>query len=65
MTDERGYFYLPNHLKSELGLRKGSKKGIPFVVDANCVLLIRHGATVEDILKGLDLLKEKVKLRKE
>lgn len=59
--DERGYAYIPKIVRKEIGLK--GKGEIPFYVDANCVLLVRKDATKEEILKGLDLLKDDLKLR--
>lgn len=64
MNDSRGYTYLPRMLRDELGLDK-VKAGdqVPFFLDAYCVLLVRKDATPEDVLKGLDILKQDLKLR--
>jgi len=59
--DQRGYGYIPKIVRKELAL-EGSGK-IPFYLDANCVLLVRAGATKEEILKGLDVLKSDIALR--
>ncbi|HML01928.1 MAG TPA: hypothetical protein VK487_01000 [Candidatus Bathyarchaeia archaeon] len=61
LHDERGYAYIPKILRKELGLE--GKGEIPFYLDANCVLLVREGATKKDVLKGLDVLKDDLKLR--
>ena len=59
--DPRGYAYIPKIVRKEVGI-KGKGK-IPFYVDANVVLLVREDATKEDIIKGLEILKEDLKLR--
>ena len=64
ITDRRGYAYLPDSVKDELGIPKGEKPTIPYFLDANCVLLIRKDAKIEDIIKGLEILKQDLKLRK-
>jgi len=61
VNDSRGYGYLPKVVRKEVGLEGKGK--IPFFLDANVVLLIRKGATREDVMKGLDILKEDLKLR--
>jgi len=59
--DKRGYAYIPKMIRDELGIE--GKDDIPFVVDANCVLLVRKGATLDSILKGLEILKKDLELR--
>jgi len=59
--DERGYAYIPKIVRMEIGLEGKGK--IPFYVDANVVLLVREKATRDDIIKGLDILKEDLQLR--
>jgi len=59
--DPRGYCYIPKIVRKEVGTE--GKGRIPFLIDANCVLLVRKGSKVEQILKGLDILKEDLKLR--
>ena len=59
--DDRGYAYIPKIVRKEIGLEGRGK--IPFYVDANVVLLVRCSATREDIVKGLDILKEDLQLR--
>lgn len=59
--DPRGYGFIPQMVRKELGIEGKGK--IPFFINANTVLLVRKGATRDDILKGLDILKEDFKLR--
>ncbi len=59
--DKRGYGYIPKIVRKEVGL-KGIGK-ISYYLDANCVLLVRHGATKEEIMDGLDVLKRDIDLR--
>jgi len=61
--DERGYAYIPDLIRSEVGVE--GKGGIPYFINANTVLLVRKGASLESILKSLDVLKEDLKLRAE
>jgi len=61
VLDERGYAYIPKLLQNELGVK--GKCTIPFYINANTILLIREGASKEDILRGIDLLKEDLALR--
>jgi len=61
ILDNQGRTYIPKHLQAELGIQ--GKDIVPYFVDANCVLLIRKGTDVEAIIKGLDILKEDLKLR--
>ncbi len=59
--DPRGYAYFPKILRNELNVKGVGK--IPYYVNANCVLLVRKDATRRDVLEGLDLLKNDLKLR--
>jgi len=59
--DPRGYSYFPRVVRKELNVQGVDK--IPYYIDANCVLLVRKGATKKDILEGMDLLKKDLKLR--
>ena len=59
--DPRGYGFIPQIVRKELGIEGKGK--IPFFINANTVLLVRKGATQDDILRGLDILKEDLKLR--
>ena len=59
--DPRGYGFIPQIVRKELNI-KGKGK-IPFFLDANVVLMVRAGATKEEILQGLEVLKEDLKLR--
>lgn len=59
--DKHGYAYIPKMIRDELGI--DGKDDIPFVVDANCVLLVRKGASLDSILKGIDILKKDLELR--
>lgn len=59
--DKRGYGYIPKIVRKEVGLEGKGK--IPFYLDANCVLLVRHGATKEEIMNGLDVLRDDINLR--
>lgn len=59
--DERGYGYIPKIIRKEVGLEGTGK--IPFYLDANCVLLVRDGATKDEIMNGLDILKSDINLR--
>jgi len=59
--DERGYGYIPKIVRKELALQGAGK--IPFYLDANCVLLVRADATKDEILSGLDVLKNDIALR--
>jgi len=53
--------YLPKILLKEVGAGEGDE--IPFYIDANTVLLVRKDATLEDIIRSLEVLKEDLKLR--
>lgn len=59
--DTRGYAYIPKIVRREIGLEGKGK--IPYYLDANVVLLVRENATKDDIVKGLDILKEDLQLR--
>jgi bifunctional DNA-binding transcriptional regulator/antitoxin component of YhaV-PrlF toxin-antitoxin module len=59
--DERGYAYLPKIIRKEVGA--DGKDEIPFFIDANCVLLVRKGAELEDVLEGIEILKRDLMLR--
>lgn len=58
---EEGKMHLPSIIRKEIGLEGAGR--IPFYLDANCVLLVRSDATLEDILSGLDVLKTDLELR--
>lgn len=59
--DPRGYGFIPQIVRKELGIE--GKGRIPYFLGANIVLLVRKDANRRDILKGLDILKEDLKLR--
>lgn len=59
--DDRGYSYIPQIVRKELGIE--GKGRVPFFLDANVVLLVRKGATKADILRGLEVLKLDLNLR--
>ena len=59
--DPRGYSFIPQLVRKELGIE--GKDRIPFFLDANVVLLVRKGATRLEILAGLEVLREDLKLR--
>lgn len=59
--DPRGYSYIPRIVRKEVGLEGKGK--ISFFLDANVVLLIRQSATKDDVLKGLEVLKQDLQLR--
>jgi len=59
--DPRGYAYIPKIVRSEIGLEGIGE--ISFYLDANCVLLVREGASRNEVLKGLEVLKADLKLR--
>jgi hypothetical protein len=59
--DPRGYAYLPKVLRNEVGAQ--GTDDIKFFISANCVLLARKGASLDDLLLGLDVLKQDLKLR--
>jgi hypothetical protein len=62
IVDKRGYCYLPTILRKELAV-EGKGFDVPFYINANCVLLLRKGATVKNVLDGLDVLKKDIELR--
>jgi len=62
IVDERGYAYLPRIVRDELGVR--GKDEIPFIVNANCVLMIRKDASVEEIIEGLKIIMKDLELRR-
>jgi len=59
--DPRGYGYIPKIIRKEIGIE--GKGAIPFYIDANVVLLVRKDAGLKEILRGLDVLKDDLKLR--
>lgn len=61
IVDTHGGAYLPKRVREEVDAKY--KEQIPYFMNANSVLLIRKGATREDVLKGLDILKEDLQLR--
>ena len=60
-TSEEGKCHIPAIIRKEIGIKGPGK--IPFYLDANCVLLIRLGATLDEVLAGLEVLREDIKLR--
>jgi len=58
---EAGKAHIPSIVRKELGIQGAGE--IPFYLDANCVLLIRKEATLEDVIEGLEILKNDLKLR--
>jgi bifunctional DNA-binding transcriptional regulator/antitoxin component of YhaV-PrlF toxin-antitoxin module len=48
-------------VRRELGVE--GKDGIPYYINANTVLLVRKGASKEDVLRSLDILKQDIELR--
>lgn len=61
VLDPRGYSYIPTIVRQELAIE--GKDEIPFYIDANCVLLVRKGASKEEVIKGLEVLKRDIELR--
>jgi bifunctional DNA-binding transcriptional regulator/antitoxin component of YhaV-PrlF toxin-antitoxin module len=61
LVDERGYAYIPRIVREELGVK--GRGDIPFIVDANCVVLVRKDASLEDILEGLKIIMKDLELR--
>ena len=61
VLDNRGFSYLPVMLRRELDAKKGDY--IQFFINANTALLIRQGASREDVLKGLEILRDDLPLR--
>jgi len=59
--DERGYAYLPKIIREEIGIE--GKGRVPFYIDANCVLIVRKDANLEEILEGLEILRRDILLR--
>jgi len=59
--DARGYGFIPQIVRNELGVN--GKARIPFFLDANVVLLVRKDASRADVLKGIEILKEDLRLR--
>ena len=61
--DPRGYSYLPKIIREELGTE--GRDEVPFFINANCVLLVRKGADLREIIEGLEVLKRDLLLRAE
>lgn len=59
--DRRGYAYLPKIIRKEIDTNDENE--IPFFIDANCVLLVRKGADLKEILEGIEILKRDLVLR--
>lgn len=59
--DERGYAYFPQDVRREIGVE--GKGRVEYFKDANCVLLVRKGATKEEVLRGLKILWDDLDLR--
>ena len=62
-TTESGKAHIPSIVRKELGIKGAGE--VPFYLDANCVLLVRSGSSLNDVLRGLDVLKADLKLRVE
>ena len=54
---------MPEIVRRELGIEGKGK--IPYFIAPNMVLLIRKDVELADLLKALDLLKQKIELRSE
>jgi len=59
--DTRGYAYFGKDIQNELAINGKCK--VEYYKSCNCVLLIRNGASRKDILKGLAILRDELKLR--
>lgn len=59
--DPRGYGFIPQLVRRELGVQGKGK--IPYFLNANIVLLVPKDATQRDILKALEILTESLRLR--
>jgi hypothetical protein len=59
----RGFTYFPKLLQEEIGIKGTGEEEVDYFIDANTVLLIRRGATLEEVLRGLDVLRDDLKLR--
>lgn len=53
-TYHRGYGWLPEKLRKELNATEPTE--IPYILDANCAILLRKGVNQQDILNGLSAL---------
>lgn len=62
-VEKRGYAYIPVKLQEELGVLHDETAEIPVFVDANVLFLVRKGAERDEIIKGLEILIEDLKLR--
>jgi bifunctional DNA-binding transcriptional regulator/antitoxin component of YhaV-PrlF toxin-antitoxin module len=60
-TTREGKSHIPALIRREIGIQGEDK--IAFFLNANCVLLIRKGASLGDVLQGLDVLKQDLELR--
>lgn len=61
--DKRGFAYIPAKLQEELGIREDEKTKIPVYQNANILLMIRKGATKENVLRGIKILYDDIDLR--
>lgn len=62
-VEKRGYAYIPVQLQKELGILKDETASVPVFIDANVVFMVRKGAKRNEVLKGLRILIEDLKLR--
>lgn len=61
--EKRGYAYIPKKLQDELGILQEETAEIPVFLNANVLFLVRKGAKRHEVLKGLEILVEDLKLR--
>lgn len=61
--DKRGFAYIPAKLQEELNIREDEKTKVPVYINANVVLMIRKGATKQEVFKGLKILIDDIDLR--
>lgn len=62
-VDLTGYSYMPVGLQRELGIREDKTATVPVFINANVAVMIRKNAKKADVLKGLKILAEDIKLR--
>lgn len=58
-----GHIYLPNLLHHEMGIKNHRRGSISYFISENCILLVRTGASLEEIVRGLHNLEAELRLR--
>jgi len=58
-----GKAHIPSHLRKELGYKPGEPGEVKVFLNANFFIMAKDGATEEEILKGLDVIRDHLLLK--